>query len=152
MLKILRSREAIVDITSAAIYLDEHADTDIAIRFIELCDEAFERLASMPGMEDPLWVWEMLDGSPWTGGMKSGTAPAGIAFYTHEAVPQWRGNLFVAALAGQSLWRLTLEGDRVTGQERLLALLDERMRDVVQGPDGALYLLTDGGRLLRYGV
>lgn len=63
------------------------------------------------------------------------------------AVPQWRGNLFVTAL-----WRLTLSGNTVTAQERLLASRGERLRDVRQGPDGALYLLTDNGKLLRYGV
>ena len=107
---------------------------------------------SLPGMEEPLWVWERSDGSPWTGGGKSGSAPAGIAFYTASAVPQWRGNLFVASLAGQALWRLTLDGNRVVGQERLLFERGERLRDVVQAPDGSLYLLTDSGKLLRYGA
>jgi glucose/arabinose dehydrogenase len=106
---------------------------------------------TMAGMEDPLWVWETRTGEPWTGGAKSSIAPAGIAFYSAAAVPQWRGSLFVTALAGEALWRLTLEGNRVTGQERLLAARNERMRDVEQGPDGALYLLTDDGKLLRYG-
>lgn len=106
---------------------------------------------TVAGMEPPLWVWETIDGQTWTGGMKSSTAPAGIAFYTAGTVPQWRGNLFVAALAGRALWRLTLDGNAVTGQERLLASLGERMRDVEQGSDGALYILTDSGKLLRYG-
>jgi glucose/arabinose dehydrogenase len=66
-------------------------------------------------------------------------------------VPQWKGNLFVTALAGMALWRLTLEGNTVTTQERLLAGRNQRMRDVEQGPDGALYILTDDGNLLRYG-
>jgi glucose/arabinose dehydrogenase len=108
-------------------------------------------VTAMAGMEDPLWYWEMADGSPWTGGAKSAIAPAGITFYTASAVPQWRGNLFVTSLAGRALWRLTLDGDRVMSQERLLADLGERLRDVEVGPDGALYLLTDNGRLLRYG-
>lgn len=104
------------------------------------------------GTEPPLWVWEMIDGSRWTSGQKSSTAPAGMAFYSADAVPQWRGSLFVAALAGRSLWRLTLDGNTVTAQERLLADRNQRIRDVEQGPDGALYLLTDDGRLLRYGA
>ena len=74
-----------------------------------------------------------------------------MAFYTAEAVPQWRGSLFVGALAGQALWRLTLDGNRVVAQERLLHERGQRIRDVEQGPDGALYLLTDDGKLLRYG-
>lgn len=104
------------------------------------------------GMQDPAWVWETIDGSPFQGGMKSSTAPAGMSFYTGTAVPQWQGNLFVGGLAGRALWRLTMDGNSVTGQERLLADLGERFRDVEQGPDGALYLLTDSGRLLRYGL
>jgi glucose/arabinose dehydrogenase len=74
-----------------------------------------------------------------------------MAFYTGTAVPQWRGNLFVASLAGRALWRLVLDGNTVVSQERLLADLSERLRDVKNGPDGALYLITDSGRLLRYG-
>jgi glucose/arabinose dehydrogenase len=108
-------------------------------------------VTAMAGMEEPVWFWEMADGSAWTGGAKSAIAPGGIAFYTGTAVPQWRGNLFVTALAGRALWRLTLDGNSVTAQERLLAEQGERMRDVEVGPDGALYLLTDSGRLLRYG-
>jgi glucose/arabinose dehydrogenase len=107
---------------------------------------------SSAGMENPLWVWETIDGRPWTGGAKSSTAPAGMAFYNGTAVPQWQGSLFVGALAGQALWRLTLEGNAVVAQERLLGERGERIRDVEQGPDGALYLLTDNGKLLRYGA
>jgi glucose/arabinose dehydrogenase len=107
---------------------------------------------SLPGMEDPLWVWLMRDGSAWPGsGAKSSTAPAGMSFYSADQVPQWKGNLFVTALAGMALWRLTLDGNTVVAQERLLAGRGERMRDVEQGPDGALYILTDDGKLLRYG-
>ena len=107
--------------------------------------------ASQAGFEDPAWFWDMFDGSTWTGGAKSSTAPAGAAFYTGAAVPEWTGSLFVGALAGQALWRLTLNGNAVTSQERLLANLGERIRDVENGPDGALYVLTDSGRLLRIG-
>ena len=107
--------------------------------------------ASLAGMEDPAWVWEMIDGGAWTGGAKSSIAPAGIAFYTGNAVPEWNGNLFVTSLAGRALWRLTLNGNAVTSQQRLLAPLGERLRDVELGPDGALYVLTDSGRLLRLG-
>lgn len=103
------------------------------------------------GMEDPAWFWEKIDGSTWTGGAKSSIAPAGAAFYTGTALPEWSGNLFVTSLAGQALWRLTLNGDTVTSQQRLLSELGERLRDVEVGPDGALYLLTDSGRLLRVG-
>lgn len=108
---------------------------------------------TLPGMEPPVWVWETITGEPFSGsGFKSSIAPAGMAFYTGNAVPQWRGHLFVTALAGTALWRLTLSGNTVTAQERLLASRGERLRDVRQGADGALYLLTDNGKLLRYGV
>lgn len=103
------------------------------------------------GIEDPAWFWEMIDGSTWTGGAKSSIAPAGAAFYTATVVPEWTGSLFVGALAGRALWRLALSGDTVNSQQRLLANLGERIRDVEAGPDGALYLLTDSGRLLRVG-
>jgi glucose/arabinose dehydrogenase len=66
-------------------------------------------------------------------------------------IPGWRGNLFVAALAGKHLARLVLDGNRVVAEERLLMELDTRIRDEHEGPDGALYVMTDGneGRILR---
>ena len=78
-------------------------------------------------------------------------APSGMTFYTADLFPTWKGNLFVGALAGQMLVRLELDGEKVTREERLLANLRERIRDVRQGPDGALWLLTDNseGRVLR---
>jgi glucose/arabinose dehydrogenase len=78
-------------------------------------------------------------------------APSGMAFYTGDLFPAWKGNLFIGALAGRMLVRLELDGDRVVGEEHLLRELDERIRDVRQGPDGALWLLTGNpaGRILR---
>ena len=67
-----------------------------------------------------------------------------MTFYTARQFPAWQGNLFVAALAGKHISRLVLDGERVVGEERLLTDLDTRMRDVRQGPDGALYVMTDG--------
>src|SRR5205085_3349367 len=91
------------------------------------------------GMEQPLWHWT------------PSIAPSGMAFYTGEDFPGWRGNLFVGALAGEMLVRLELSGEKVTREERLLQQLHERMRDVRQGPDGTLWLATDSssGRILR---
>ena len=108
-------------------------------------------MLSMPGTEQPLSYWETMDGSPWTGGQKSSIAPSGMAFYTGDAIAEWKGNLFVGALAGTALWRLVLDGNTVVSRERLFAARNERIRDVRQGPDGWLYLLTDGanGKLLR---
>ena len=91
------------------------------------------------GMEQPVYFWT------------PDIAPGGISFYTGKLFPAWQGNLFVAALAGKHLARLVLQGDRVIGEERLLTELDTRIRDVKEGPDGALYVLTDrdGGRVLK---
>ncbi len=78
-------------------------------------------------------------------------APSGMAFLTSERYPGWRGNLFIGTLRAQALLRLEVDGDKVVHQHRLLQNLNERIRDVRQGPDGWLYLLTDNadGRLLR---
>jgi glucose/arabinose dehydrogenase len=78
-------------------------------------------------------------------------APSGMAFYTGDLFATWKGNLFVGALKFQLLARLELDGEKVIKEERLLQNLGERIRDVRQGPDGALWLLTDSGngRVLR---
>ena len=92
-----------------------------------------------PGMAQPVTYWV------------PSISPSGMAFYTGAAFPAWRGNLFVGALSGELLLRLELDGERVVREERLLEELGERIRDVRQGPDGFLYLLTDApdGALLR---
>ena len=91
------------------------------------------------GMEQPVYYWD------------PSIAPSGMAFYTGDLFPQWKGNLFVGALAGQALHRLVLDGEKIVGEERLLGDLGERIRDVRSGPDGAIWLLTDSpeGRVLR---
>ncbi|NOJ42296.1 PQQ-dependent sugar dehydrogenase [Bradyrhizobium australiense] len=91
------------------------------------------------GMEQPLKYWV------------PSIAPSGMAFYTGKLFPKWNGSLFTGALRGAMLVRLTLNGSAVTSEERLLQNLHERIRDVRQGPDGALWLLTDSsaGRVLR---
>ena len=78
-------------------------------------------------------------------------APSGMAFLTSDRYPGWKGNLFIGALRGQALVRITLDGNKVVAQERLLPSQNERIRDVRQGPDGFLYLLTDSadGRVLK---
>jgi len=95
--------------------------------------------AAKPGMEQPIKYWV------------PSIAPSGMAFYTADLFPNWKGSLFVGALAAQLLVRLELDGEKVTKEERLLQNLRERIRDVRQGPDGAIWLLTDSsdGRLLR---
>jgi aldose sugar dehydrogenase len=107
------------------------------------------------GMEQPVSVWVTRDGSPLPGApnaFKSSMAPSGLAFYTGEKIPEFKGNLFSGALAGTALWRVVLggqDGAQEVQRERLLADLGERIRDVRQGPDGWLYLLTDSGKLLK---
>ncbi len=76
-------------------------------------------------------------------------APAGLLFYTGTRFPGWQGNAFLGALAGTALWRVELRGNTEVARERLLGELGERIRDVKQGPDGFLYLLTDGGKLIQ---
>lgn len=78
-------------------------------------------------------------------------APSGMIFYQGDAFPEWQGNIFVGGLASTALVRLTVEGDSVTGEERLLESLGLRIRDVAEGPDGAIYVATDepDGEILR---
>lgn len=107
--------------------------------FLPIPEAKGERVA---GTEPPHHVWEK---SP---------AISGMAFYAAERFPAWQHNLFIGALADQSLIRLQLEGDRVVHEERLLQDEGWRIRDVRQGPDGYLYLLTDApdGKLVRLGL
>jgi glucose/arabinose dehydrogenase len=74
-----------------------------------------------------------------------------MTIYSGKLFPEWRGNVFVGGLSGKALVRLVMNGDRVAGEERLLTERGARIREVVEGPDGALYLLTDAqkGSLLR---
>ncbi|MGI9040393.1 MAG: PQQ-dependent sugar dehydrogenase [Gemmatimonadales bacterium] len=96
-------------------------------------------VTARPNFEQPAYYWDPV------------IAPSGAQFYTGDAFPAWRGSLFVGSPKEQRLVRLTLENDRVTGEEHLLADRDQRVRDVRQGPDGALYVVTDqsNGELWR---
>jgi glucose/arabinose dehydrogenase len=76
-------------------------------------------------------------------------APSGMIFYTGAGFPQWQGNLFVGALVGTALWRVELNEDQEVLRERLFFEPNERIRDVEQGPDGWIYLLTDSGKLVQ---
>jgi len=83
------------------------------------------------GMEQPVYYWDPV------------IAPSGMAFYNADLFPAWKGSLFIGGMKPGHLARLTLDGFRVAGEERLLEDLGQRIRDVNVGPDGALYLLTD---------
>jgi len=92
-----------------------------------------------PGMEQPYHVWEISPGL------------SGMAFLTSQPASKWNDSLFLGALADGSLIRLSLDGDKITGEERLLKDLGARIRDVRTGSDGKVYVLTDetDGKLLR---
>lgn len=96
----------------------------------------------VPGTEQPLYVWEKSPGV------------SGMAFYSADRFPAWKNSLFIGALAQESLIRLQLEGDKVVHEERLLEEKGARIRDVRQGPDGYLYVLTDSseGEVLKIGL
>jgi len=106
---------------------------------IDYSGQKIHETTAKDGMEQPVKYWV------------PSIAPSGMAFYTGKLFPKWDGSLFTGALAGKMLVRLSLNGNAVTGEERLLQDLNERIRDVRQGPDGALWLLTDSsaGRVLR---
>ncbi len=84
-----------------------------------------------PAMEQLVYYWDPV------------TSPSGMAIYSGKPFPEWRGNIFIGGLSSKVLVRLTMKGDRVSGEERLLTERESRIREVVEGPDGALYLLTD---------
>jgi glucose/arabinose dehydrogenase len=90
----------------------------------------------MAGIEEPIYYWV------------PSIAPSGMLFYTGDLFPEWKGDLFVGAMAGQHLVRLVLKGERVVAEERLLTERKQRVREVRQGPDGAIYILS-GPQLVR---
>lgn len=98
------------------------------------------RAAPRPGFEMPLREWSAVS-----------VAPSGLAFVTSERYPGWKGNLMMSTLRAQRLVRMTLDGRRITAEYALLAEFDRRLRDVRQGPDGWLYILTDSheGQIIR---
>lgn len=89
------------------------------------------------GLEQPVYYWDPV------------VSPSGMAFYTGNRIAEWQNNLFIGALSGQHLLRLVIDNNQVVGEERLLASEGQRFRDVTQGTDGALYTVTDQGRLYR---
>ena len=98
-----------------------------------------EGITEKEGMEQPVHHWT------------PSIAPSGMTFYTGDVFPGWRGNVLVGALAHTHVARLVMDGDRVVDEEPMFREMSQRIRDVRQGPDGYLYLLTDhnNGRLLR---
>lgn len=91
----------------------------------------------MEGMEQPVYYWDPV------------VSPSGMTFYSGKAIPEWENNLFIGGLSSQHIVRLVIQNNKVTGEERLLADEGERFRDVAEGKDGALYAITDSGKLYR---
>jgi glucose/arabinose dehydrogenase len=96
-----------------------------------------EGIQKKEGMEQPVYYWDPV------------IAPSGMIVYRGALFPQWQGSIFIAGMNPGKLVRLQMDGDRVAGEEWLLTDLNERVRDVQQGPDGSIYVATDAGRLLR---
>ncbi|NML21996.1 PQQ-dependent sugar dehydrogenase [Pseudoflavitalea sp. G-6-1-2] len=91
------------------------------------------------GLEQPVYYWDPV------------VSPSGIVFYTGNEIPEWKNNLFICALNTPHIARLVITNNKVTGEERLLAADKERFRDITNGKDGALYAVTDSGKLYRIG-
>ncbi len=89
------------------------------------------------GMEQPVYYWDPV------------ISPSGITFYHDGTMSEWENNLFIASLSGQHINRIIIKDNKVVGEERLLESEKERFRDVTQGQDGALYAITDSGKLYR---
>lgn len=96
-----------------------------------------EGVQQKDGMQQPVYYWDPV------------VSPSGMTFYNSDRIAEWKNNLFIGALSGLHIVRLVIEDNKVTGEERLLESERQRFRDVAQGTDGALYAITDQGRLYR---
>jgi glucose/arabinose dehydrogenase len=105
----------------------------------EYSGQAIHEAAQAKGMEQPVYYWDPV------------VSPSGLVIYSGDLFPEWRGNFFAGGLSARALVRLVVEDDRVVGEEHLLTEQNARIRDVEQGPEGALYVLTDDddGKLLE---
>lgn len=92
------------------------------------------------GLEQPVYYWDPV------------ISPSGMTFYSGNLIPEWQNNLFISALSGQHIARLVIQNNKVVAEERLLSGEGQRFRDITQGKDGALYAVTDQGRLYRIGT
>lgn len=102
-------------------------------------DQVGEGIQQKEGMEQPVYYWD------------PSVSPSGITFYNSNEIPEWKGNLFLGCLSGQKIIRLAIEDNRITGEEWLLEDEGERFRALTEGKDGALYAVTDSGKLYRIG-
>ena len=102
-------------------------------------DKIGDAIQQKEGMEQPVYYWDPV------------ISPSGITFYSSDSIPEWKNNLFISGLSSMHIARIVIENNKVTGEERLLTEEGQRFRDVTQGKDGALYAVTDDGRLYRIG-
>lgn len=100
-------------------------------------DKVGEGIQQKEGLEQPVYYWDPV------------LSPSGIAFYTGQNIPEWKNNLFICGLSSTHIARIILKDNKVVGEERLLAGEGQRFRDITQGKDGALYAITDMGRLYK---
>lgn len=98
-----------------------------------------DAITQKQGMEQPVYYWDPSNTS----------SPSGMVFYKSNVIPEWKNNLFVGMLSGQHIARLVIKNNKIVGEERLLADLKERIRDVEEGKDGALYAVTDSGKMIK---
>jgi glucose/arabinose dehydrogenase len=105
----------------------------------EYSGQAIHQSSQAPGLEQPIYYWDPV------------VSPSGLTIYSGDLFPEWKGNFFIGGLSARELVRLVVESDRVVGEEHLLKEQNARIRDVEQGPEGALYVLTDeeNGKLLQ---
>ena len=98
-----------------------------------------EGITVKDGLEQPVYYWDPV------------ISPSGMTFYNSDSIPEWKNNLFISGLSSMHIARLVIENNKVTGEERIASGESQRFRDVTQGKDGALYAVTDEGRLYRIG-
>jgi aldose sugar dehydrogenase len=105
----------------------------------EYTGKSIHQTTQAEGLEQPVYYWDPV------------ISPSGLTIYSGALFPEWKGDFFIGALSGMALVRLVVRDDKVVGEERLLRDQSARIREVVQGPEGALYLLTDAenGKLLK---
>lgn len=99
-----------------------------------------EGIQQKDGLEQPVYYWDPV------------LSPSGMTFYSGDQIPEWKNNLFIGGLSSSHIARLVIENNKVVGEERILAKERERFRDITMGKDGALYAVTDGGKLYRIGA
>jgi len=102
-------------------------------------DKVGAGITQKSGLEQPVYYWDPV------------VSPSGMTFYNGDSIPEWKNNLFIGSLSGNHIVRLVIKNNKVVGEERLLADQGQRFRAVIQGVDGALYAVTDEGRLYRIG-